>query len=62
MNKYVNHFTVAELELINKYLKRVQEEDSKRLATMGEIGKKNYVDLRFIIIKTQNLIKKYKKT
>lgn len=61
MNKYINHFTVAELETIGWYLKRAQEEESKRLNEMGEIGKKRYIDLRCIIIKNNNLIKKYKK-
>lgn len=60
-NKYINHFTVAELEVINWYLKQAQEQESKRLNEMGEIGKKRYIDLRFIIVKNKNLIKKYKK-
>lgn len=61
-NKYINHFTVAELETINYYLKKAQEEESPRLNEMSEIGKKRYIDLRWIIIKNKNLIKKYKKT
>lgn len=62
MNKFINHFTVAELEIINWYLKQAQEQESKRLNEMGEIAKKRYIDLRFIIVKNKNLIKKYKKT
>ena len=40
-NKFINHFTVAELEIINWYLKQAQEQESKRLNEMGEIAKRD---------------------
>ena len=47
MNKYIDNLTVKEYEEIEK-MKRTG-------------NTKEYVELRFVILKIQNIIKKYKK-
>ena len=60
MNKYINNLTVAEYENIEKWLKRL---DPIMIKEMKETQQtKDYVELRFTIIKIQKIIKKYKKT
>lgn len=60
MKGYIDHLTIAEYEFIQSQLKLRLEEENKRMIETGE--KKNYVELRFILIKIKNLIEKYKKS
>lgn len=60
MKGYIDHLTIAEYEFIQSQLKLRLEEENKRMIETGE--KKNYIELRFILIKIKNLIEKYKKT
>ena len=59
MNKYIDHLTLDEYKTIREQLKL-------RLNTLkeninSEIGKRKYIETRFIIIKIDNIIKKYEK-
>ena len=56
MKGYIDHLTIAEYEFIQSQLKLRLEEENKRMIETGE--KKNYVELRFILIKIKNLIEK----
>ncbi len=58
-NKYIDNVTVAEYRNINKWLKELEPLKNKEMKETGET--KDYVDLRFTIIKIQNIIKKYEK-
>lgn len=60
MKGYIDHLTIAEYEFIQSQLKLRLEEENRRMIETGE--KKNYVELRFILIKIKNLIEKYKKS
>ena len=60
MKGYIDHLTIAEYEFIQSQLRLRLEEENKRMLETGE--KKNYVELRFILIKIKNLIEKYKKS
>ena len=60
MNKYINNLTVAEYENIEKWLKRLEPIMNKEMKETQQT--KDYVELRFTIIKIQKIIKKYKKT
>ena len=60
MKGYIDHLTIAEYEFIQSQLKLRLGEENKRMIETGE--KKNYVELRFILIKIKNLIEKYKKS
>lgn len=60
MKGYIDHLTIAEYEFIQSQLRLRLEEENKRMIETGE--KKNYIELRFILIKIKNLIGKYKKT
>lgn len=60
MKGYIDHLTIAEYEFIQSQLKLRLEEENKRMIETGE--KKNYIELRFILIKIKNLIEKYKKS
>ena len=59
MNRYIDHLTVEEyntlIRLLNKY-KPLEEENMKRTKY-----KKDYIDLRFLVIKMQGIVKKYSK-
>lgn len=59
MNKYVDHLTVEEYKTIKEQLKLRLEDLSKSMNS--EIGKKKYIETRFIILKIDNIIKKYEK-
>ena len=59
MNKYIDHLTVEEYKIIKEQLKARLPELTKKIATPQ--GKKNYIDTRFLIIKIENIIKKYEK-
>ena len=59
MNKYIDHLTVEEYKIIKEQLKARLPELTKRMDTPQ--GKKSYIDTRFLIIKIENIIKKYEK-
>ena len=59
MNKYVDHLTVEEYKTIREQLK-LRLDDLKK-GINSEIGKRKYIETRFIIIKVDQIIKKYEK-
>ena len=59
MNKYIDHLTVEEYKIIKEQLKAKLPELTKKIDTPQ--SKKNYIDTRFLIIKIENIIKKYEK-
>lgn len=59
MNKYVDHLTVEEYKTIREQLK-LRLDDLKN-GINSEIGRKKYIETRFIILKIDNIIKKYEK-
>lgn len=59
MNKYVDNLTVKEYQNIEKWLKRIQPILNQEMVETG--NQKEYVKLRFTILKVQNVIKKYQK-
>ncbi len=59
MNKYVDNLTVKEYQNIEKWLKRIQPILNQEMVETG--NQKEYVELRFTILKVQNVIKKYQK-
>jgi len=60
MNKYIDNVTIKEYEQINRWLKDIVEPKLKE--EMQQTGEqKEYVELRFTILKILNIIKKYKK-
>lgn len=59
MNKYVDHLTIDEYKTIREQLK-LRLDDLKQ-GINSEIGKRKYIETRFIIIKIDQIIKKYEK-
>ena len=59
MNKYVDHLTIDEYKTIREQLK-LRFDDLKK-GINNEIGKRKYIETRFIIIKIDQIIKKYEK-
>ena len=59
MNKYVDHLTIDEYKTIREQLK-LRLDDLKQ-GINSEIGKREYIETRFIIIKIDQIIKKYEK-
>ena len=59
MNKYVDHLTIDEYKTIREQLK-LRLNDLKQ-GINSEIGKRKYIETRFIIIKIDQIIKKYEK-
>ena len=59
MNKYVDHLTIDEYKAIREQLK-LRLDDLKK-GINSEIGKRKYIETRFIIIKIDQIIKKYEK-
>lgn len=59
MNKYVDHLTIDEYKTIREQLK-LRLDDLKK-SINSEIGKRKYIETRFIIIKIDQIIKKYEK-
>lgn len=59
MNKYIDKMTVADYETVIRLLKKFEPIENKEMRATGQT--KDYVDLRFSIIKMQNIVKKYKK-
>lgn len=60
MNKYIDNLTVAEYENIERWLKKLEPIMNQEMKKTQKT--KDYVELRFTIIKIQKIIKKYKKT
>ena len=59
MNKYVDHLTIDEYKTIREQLK-LRLDDLKQ-SINNEIGKRKYIETRFIILKIDQIIKKYEK-
>ena len=59
MNKYIDHLTIDEYKTIREQLK-LRLDDLKK-GINSEIGKRKYIETRFIIIKIDQIIKKYEK-
>lgn len=59
MNKYVDHLTIDEYKTIREQLK-LRLDDLKQNIN-SEIEKRKYIETRFIIIKIDQIIKKYEK-
>lgn len=59
MNKYIDNLTVKEYQNIEKWLKKLQPILNQEMVDTG--NQKEYVELRFTILKVQNIIKKYQK-
>ena len=59
MNKYVDHLTIDEYKTIREQLK-LRLDDLKQ-GINNEIGKRKYIETRFIIIKIDQIINKYEK-
>ena len=59
MNKYVDHLTIDEYKTIREQLKLRLNNLKKGINS--EIGKRKYIETRFIIIKIDQIIKKYEK-
>lgn len=59
MNKYVDHLTIDEYKTIRAQLK-LRLDDLKK-GINSEIGKRKYIETRFIILKIDQIIKKYEK-
>ena len=59
MNKYVDHLTIEEYKTIREQLK-LRLDDLKK-GIDSEIGKRKYIETRFIILKIDQIIKKYEK-
>lgn len=59
MNKYVDHLTIDEYKTIREQLK-LRLDDLKK-GINSEIGKRKYIETRFIILKIDQIIKKYEK-
>ena len=59
MNKYVDHLTIDEYKTVREQLK-LRLDDLKK-GINSEIGKRKYIETRFIILKIDQIIKKYEK-
>lgn len=59
MKKYIDHLTVEEYRTIERELKARLDTLKKEMEETGNT--KKYVEIRFIILKINNLIKKYEK-
>ena len=56
MNKYIDNLTVAEYENIERWLKKLEPIMNQEMKETQKT--KDYVELRFTIIKIQKIIKK----
>lgn len=59
MNKYIDNLTVNEYKQIEKLLRKLEPIENEEMKKTGET--KDYIELRFILIKIQKIIKKYEK-
>ena len=59
MNKYIDHLTLEEYSIIEKLLKKYEKQEEKEMKETGYT--KDYIGLRFILIKIKRIKEKYKK-
>lgn len=59
MNKYIDHLTLEEYNLIEKLLKKYEEQEEKKMKKTGYT--RDYIGLRFILVKVKRIKEKYKK-
>jgi hypothetical protein len=59
MNKYIDHLTVNEYETVNRLLKKLEPIENTNMRETG--FKKDYIELRCLMIKIDNIVKKYKR-
>lgn len=59
MNKYIDNLTVAEYRTLDKLLGKLEPIENAEMKKTGQT--KDYVELRFLKIKIQKIIKKYEK-
>ena len=59
MNKYIDNLTVAEYEQIEQLLRKLEPQLNAEMKETQDT--KTYVNYRFLLIKIQKIIKKYKK-
>lgn len=59
MNKYIDHLTLEEYNLIEKLLKKYEEQEEKEMKKTGYT--RDYIGLRFILVKVKRIKEKYKK-
>lgn len=59
MIKYIDNLTVNEYKQIEKLLRKLEPIENEEMKKTGET--KDYIELRFILIKIQKIIKKYEK-
>lgn len=59
MNKYIDHLTLEEYELLKEQLKIRLDEVQIEMQETGYT--KDYVKIRFLLLKIDSIIKKYKK-
>ena len=59
MNKYIDHLTLEEYNLIEKLLKKYEEQEEREMKETGYT--KDYIGLRFILIKIKRIKEKHKK-
>ena len=57
--KYIDQLTISEYKFIENQLKKRLEEEKKEMEKSGNT--KNYVELRFILLKIKKIIEKYQK-
>lgn len=59
MNKYIDYLTIREYEIIVNQMKARLPELKANIT--NEDSKKQYIELRFIILKIEKIIQKHKK-
>lgn len=59
MNKYIDNLTVAEYEQIERLLRKLEPQLNAEMKETQDT--KQYVEYRFLLIKIQKIIKKYRK-
>lgn len=59
MNKYIDHLTLEEYNLIEKLLKKYEEQEEEEMKKTGYT--RDYIGLRFILVKVKRIKEKYKK-
>lgn len=59
MKKYIDKVTVPEYRTLVRLLKKLEPIERAEMQETGE--KRDYIELRFLIIKMQEIIKKYEK-
>lgn len=60
MKKYIDHLTVEEYKTLEKLLMKLEPIENEEMKKTGQT--KDYIELRFILIKIKKIIKKYQKS